>query len=113
MAVGVGEPRGFYTGRHSRSTLLSITRTAMGTPPTLPYPPYPTRPTRAGVLPSLQTIRQANMGKPSADKSGAATRKRRYHSPLRQQQSEKTRFRIIDAGAALVHSFHAWNWTNL
>jgi len=53
-------------------------------------------------------------------KSAAATHgngkpgeKRRYHSPLRQQQSEETRRRIIDAGAELVQGFRAWDWTNL
>lgn len=39
--------------------------------------------------------------------------KRRYNSPLRQQQSEATRQRIIAAGAELVHGFTAWDWTNL
>jgi len=42
-----------------------------------------------------------------------APAKRTYHSPLRQQQSQETRRRIIDAGAELVHGFHAWDWTNL
>lgn len=48
--------------------------------------------------------------KPAAKKT---TEKRRYHSPLREQQSQETRRRIIDAGAELVQGFHAWDWTNL
>lgn len=39
--------------------------------------------------------------------------KRRYNSPLRQQQSAATRERIVAAGARLVHSYPAWDWTNL
>jgi len=39
--------------------------------------------------------------------------KRAYNSPLREQQSRKTRGSIIDAGAELVHGFPAWDWTNL
>jgi AcrR family transcriptional regulator len=39
--------------------------------------------------------------------------KRRYNSPLRQQQAAATRERIVAAGAKLVHSYPAWDWTNL
>ena len=39
--------------------------------------------------------------------------KRAYHSPKRQEQSQATRRRIIDAGAELVQGFRAWDWTNL
>jgi len=39
--------------------------------------------------------------------------RRRYHSPVRQQQSAETREGIIAAGAELVHGFPAWDWTNL
>ncbi len=39
--------------------------------------------------------------------------RRRYHSPVRQQQSAETREGIIAAGAELVHGFTAWDWTNL
>jgi AcrR family transcriptional regulator len=39
--------------------------------------------------------------------------KRRYNSPLRQQQTLETRERIIAAGANLVHSYPTWDWTNL
>lgn len=39
--------------------------------------------------------------------------KRRYNSPLRQQQTLETRERIVAAGAKLVHSYPAWDWTNL
>jgi len=52
--------------------------------------------------------------KNTADKDRAdATGKRTYNSPLRQQQSQKTRRSIIDAGAELVHGLPAWDWTNL
>jgi len=50
-----------------------------------------------------------NAPKDSADTSA----KRPYNSPLRQQQSQETRRRIVDAGAELVHGFRAWDWTNL
>ncbi|MGL4566172.1 MAG: hypothetical protein ACRCVD_12820 [Halioglobus sp.] len=43
--------------------------------------------------------------------SGSA--RRRYNSPLRQQQSVETRERIVAAGAQLVHGYKAWDWTNL
>jgi AcrR family transcriptional regulator len=39
--------------------------------------------------------------------------KRRYNSPLRQKQFAATRERIVAAGAKLVHSYPAWDWTNL
>ena len=39
--------------------------------------------------------------------------RRRYNSPLRQQQAAKTRESIIAAGVKLVHSYPAWDWTNL
>ncbi len=45
--------------------------------------------------------------------TGKNAEKRRYHSPLREQQSQDTRRRIITAGAELVQGFHAWDWTNL
>lgn len=41
------------------------------------------------------------------------TTRRRYNSPLRQQQTAQTRERIINAGVKLVHSYHAWDWKNL
>ncbi len=54
---------------------------------------------------------QANSNKKtSADESAI---KRRYNSPLRQQQAAATRERIVAAGAKLVHSYPAWDWTNL
>lgn len=46
----------------------------------------------------------------NAEKSAG---KRRYNSPLRQQQTAETRERIVAAGAKLVHSYPAWDWTNL
>ena len=39
--------------------------------------------------------------------------KRKYHSPLRQKQTAKTRERILAAGSELVHSFPTWDWKNL
>jgi len=39
--------------------------------------------------------------------------RRRYNSPIRQQQSADTRERIVSAGAHLVHGYKAWDWTNL
>lgn len=44
---------------------------------------------------------------------GANSEKRKYHSPLRQQQAAQTRERIIAAGTELVHSFPSWDWKNL
>lgn len=52
------------------------------------------------------------MASKRSDSPPAAT-PRRYHSPVRQQQSRETRQRIIDAGAELVHGFVDWDWTNL
>lgn len=45
--------------------------------------------------------------------TGPSATKRRYNSPLRQQQTLETRERIVAAGANLVHSYPAWDWTNL
>lgn len=39
--------------------------------------------------------------------------RRTYNSPKRDRQSAKTRQRIIEAGAALVHEFTDWNWKQL
>ena len=47
----------------------------------------------------------------SDDKS--ATKRRRYHSPLREQQAAETRERIIAAGSQLVHSLDEWDLKNL
>ncbi|TGD70349.1 TetR/AcrR family transcriptional regulator, partial [Mangrovimicrobium sediminis] len=52
----------------------------------------------------------ADPGKRPAEKPPA---KRRYNSPLRQQQSAETRERIVLAGVDLVHGFTTWDWTNL
>jgi AcrR family transcriptional regulator len=41
------------------------------------------------------------------------TEKRKYHSPLRQQQAAETRQRIVAAGTELVHGFQSWDWKNL
>jgi len=43
----------------------------------------------------------------------SAPKKRKYNSPLRQQQAAETRERIINAGSELVHEFPTWDWTNL
>ena len=50
---------------------------------------------------------------PDNKNSDEPATKRRYNSPLRQQQSAATRERIVAAGARLVHSYPAWDWTNL
>lgn len=39
--------------------------------------------------------------------------KRKYHSPLRQEQTAQTRQRILAAASELVHSFPSWDWKNL
>ncbi|MCB1690511.1 MAG: TetR/AcrR family transcriptional regulator [Halioglobus sp.] len=43
----------------------------------------------------------------------ADSMKRKYHSPLREEQAAKTRERILAAGTELVHSFPSWDWKNL
>ncbi len=48
-----------------------------------------------------------------ANATAASKRKRRYNSPLRQQQTADTRERIVLAGVKLVQSFTTWDWTNL
>lgn len=58
----------------------------------------------------MKKKRPHSNNKASADESGI---KRRYNSPLRQQQAAATRERIVAAGAKLVHSYPAWDWTNL
>lgn len=50
---------------------------------------------------------------PAQATTASSSTKRRYNSPLRQQQTQETRERIIAAGANLVHSYPAWDWTNL
>ena len=39
--------------------------------------------------------------------------KRRYHSPLREQQAAETRQRLIKAGVELVQELPDWDWKNL
>ena len=39
--------------------------------------------------------------------------KRKYNSPVREQQVAETRERIIAAGAKLVHNLPSWDWKNL
>lgn len=39
--------------------------------------------------------------------------RRPYNSPIRRRQSAKTRERIVEAGAQLVHEFTAWDWKKL
>lgn len=58
-------------------------------------------------------IMKKKSASPQNKSSSQPATKRRYNSPLRQQQSAATRERIIDAGAKLVHSYPAWDWTNL
>lgn len=41
------------------------------------------------------------------------TTRRKYNSPVREQQSADTRENIIGAGSELVHKFTTWDWTNL
>ncbi len=50
---------------------------------------------------------------PEQKSTDKAVTKRRYNSPLRQQQAAATRERIVAAGAKLVHSYRTWDWTNL
>lgn len=47
------------------------------------------------------------------DAQSPAAKRRKYNSPVRDQQSAETRESIIAAGSALVHQFTAWDWTNL
>jgi len=46
-------------------------------------------------------------------KQAPASKRRKYNSPVREQQSVETREGIIAAGSELVHKFTAWDWTNL
>ncbi|MDB5972203.1 MAG: TetR/AcrR family transcriptional regulator [Hydrocarboniphaga sp.] len=46
-------------------------------------------------------------------KSVPAAERRRYDSPLRQQQTTETRDRILAAGADLVRGFPSWDWQGL
>lgn len=39
--------------------------------------------------------------------------RRPYNSPLRRQQAEATRERIVAAGSELVHGFERWDWRGL
>jgi AcrR family transcriptional regulator len=50
---------------------------------------------------------------PEQKETENSVNKRRYNSPLRQQQAAATRERIVAAGAKLVHGYRAWDWTNL
>jgi AcrR family transcriptional regulator len=43
----------------------------------------------------------------------AALRPRRYVSPVRRQQADRTRERIVVAGVELVRSFDSWDWSGL
>ena len=42
-----------------------------------------------------------------------ASKRRRYNSPIREQQTAETRERIVAAGAELVHDLGDWDWKNL
>ena len=45
--------------------------------------------------------------------SDPGRQRRRYDSPLRRERAAQTRGRILDAGAALVHTFPTWDWRDL
>jgi AcrR family transcriptional regulator len=62
-----------------------------------------------------ETDNQAKTMTPQADttRRKVTTEKRKYHSPLRQQQAAETRQRIVAAGTELVHGFQSWDWKNL
>ena len=73
---------------------------------------------RSAIINHSQTSNVRQMPKKPAtaqhkNTRGAEGARRRYNSPLRQQQSAKTRERIVTAGAELVHGYKAWDWTNL
>jgi AcrR family transcriptional regulator len=51
------------------------------------------------------------MGKPS--RTGKITTRRRYDSPQRRAQTEKTRAGIVTAGTALAREATTWDWRNL
>jgi len=58
-------------------------------------------------------LHAARCGKKQNMKQTSATTRRKYNSPVREQQSTETREGIVNAGAELVHKFTAWDWTNL
>ena len=55
--------------------------------------------------------RDATPEHPATPRRGPS--RRAYHSPKRRQQSERTRQRIVEAGAGLVHEFSSWDWKQL
>lgn len=57
----------------------------------------------------MQSAAEKNKSKPLT----SATKRRKYNSPVREQQSVETRESIVVAGSELVHKFTAWDWTNL
>ena len=50
---------------------------------------------------------------PADGEGGAASRPRRYVSPVRRQQADQTRERILVAGVDLVRGFDSWDWSAL
>ncbi len=50
---------------------------------------------------------------PADGEGGAASMPRRYVSPVRRQQADQTRERILAAGVGLVRSFDSWDWSAL
>jgi AcrR family transcriptional regulator len=50
---------------------------------------------------------------PERGDAQAAPRPRRYVSPVRRQQADRTRERIVAAGVELVRSFDSWDWGGL
>ncbi|GAB3115101.1 TetR/AcrR family transcriptional regulator [Aestuariicella hydrocarbonica] len=53
----------------------------------------------------------SDLDAPGATKN--TVKRRRYNSPLREQQMAKTRQNLIQAGVELVHEFPDWDWNNL
>lgn len=51
----------------------------------------------------------ARKEKPAA-KAPPSPSRRRYDSPLRRQQAEETRARIVQCGAEIVHGLPTWDW---
>ncbi len=45
--------------------------------------------------------------------AGGEPARRRYDSPVRREQATRTRQRIVDAGAELVHEMPDWDWRGL
>lgn len=46
-------------------------------------------------------------------KKPPAAQRRQYNSPLRRQQTQETRARIVECGAEIVHGLPTWDWGTL